>query len=274
MDAAVAPLIIPAIGDIAKSAVNVSSEDHLMGNDDLMVSVPMVPEIDLAKKIRESTKVVRAAVSRSERSSVHIEPIRETALAPVREPHRLWQHAGLGGRIKYTNVNIFRKGVSKACTRKDGIDGVEVRDLSSDHVLAGEQGLFATRNFEQFSIVGEYCGVVVPNTQGGHYVANLEEKGYDESVGVDAEYCGNEMRFINAYQGIGPSANVKMVTAYIASYPHLVIVCMRDILAGEEFLLDYGPNYTSMFLMPKSPPRITQMIDWGELAGDDSDEES
>ncbi|CAM9465624.1 unnamed protein product, partial [Ectocarpus fasciculatus] len=132
--------------------------------------------------------------------------------------------------------------------RREGIPGIEVRDLGPGHVLAGEQGLFATKRFEQFSVVAEYCGRVVPKTQGGHYVANLEEKEYTESVGVDAEECGNEMRFINAYQGISDGANVKMVVAYIASYPHLIIICKKDIEIGEEFLLDYGDDYTNMYL--------------------------
>jgi SET domain-containing protein len=45
-----------------------------------------------------------------------------------------------------------------------------------------------------------------------------------------------------------------MRTVYIDTYPHLVIVCMRDIDIGEEFLLDYGDAYNQAYLTPKPPP--------------------
>jgi SET domain len=45
--------------------------------------------------------------------------------------------------------------------------------------------------------------------------------------------------------------NVTMRTVYINTYPHIAIVCTRDIEPGEELLLDYGEAYTKAFLTPK-----------------------
>ena len=128
---------------------------------------------------------------------------------------------------------------------------VQVRDLPEGHPCHGQQGLFATQSFKRFDVVGEYTGRVVNKDRGGHYVAVLENKHYDESVGVDAEFAGNEMRAINAYQGLGERANVKMRTVYINSLPHIIIICIEDVEPDEEFFLDYGEEYTNMYLQPK-----------------------
>ena len=76
------------------------------------------------------------------------------------------------------NVNVWPKQVKKVhgerC-RRHSIHGVEIRDLPRGHLLHGEQGLFATKKFQQFDIVGEYNGKVVLPSIGGHYVACLED---------------------------------------------------------------------------------------------------
>lgn len=48
------------------------------------------------------------------------------------------------------------------------------------------------------------------------------------------------MRFINSHINIAHGPNVTLRTAYIGDLPHLLVVCLRDIEVGEEFLLDYG----------------------------------
>lgn len=74
----------------------------------------------------------------------------------------------------------------------------------------------------------------------GHYVACLEDKAHADSLGVDGEFVGNEMRFINSYLNIAFGPNVTLRTAYISGMPHLLVVCLSDIEIGDEFLLDYG----------------------------------
>jgi hypothetical protein len=138
--------------------------------------------------------------------------------------------------------------------RRHKIKGVEVRRLPKNHFLSGQHGLFATEKFSRFDIIGEYTGKIVADDVNGHYVAALEDKGHDDSLGIDAEFSGNEMRFINSYLNIAFKANVSMRTAYVNTYPHIIIVCTEDIFVGDEILLDYGEAYTQAYLTPK--PKI------------------
>lgn len=132
--------------------------------------------------------------------------------------------------------------------------GVEVRDLVAPHPLEGQRGLFATRAFQAFDIIGEYIGVVDGDVGGsGDYLACLERDEPDYlALGLDAEKAGNEARFINHYEGIlEPSTgapttpNLKMSGAYVDTLPRVMLIVKRDIAAGDELLLDYGKGYTN-----------------------------
>lgn len=85
------------------------------------------------------------------------------------------------------------------------------------------------------------------------------------------------MRFINAYQGVAERPNVTMRTSYINTIPHILIICREDIEIGEEFLLDYGVEYTKTYLTPiherTNEVRIVEDISWAELAGDHSSDD-
>jgi hypothetical protein len=198
-----------------------------------------------------------------------------SASVPV-APHHSWKHAGQGGKLKYLTANIWDKKIdveTREKSRRQVPVGVEVRDLSGDHFLAGEQGLFATRKFLKYDILGEYTGRIVPPSVGGHYVALLEDKDYNDSMGVDAMDCGNEMRFINSYLNVASRPNVKMRTAYVGTYPHVLVLCIEDIEIGEEILLDYGDEYTNMYLKPPNV-RDGGPVAWSNLPlGDRSDDE-
>lgn len=97
-------------------------------------------------------------------------------------PHKIWS----AGTIKYTSNNFWSPKINKVkkekC-RRQIVVGVEVRDLPKNHFLAGEQGLFALEKFAQFDIIGEYTGRVVDDNISGHYVACLEDKAHEESLG-------------------------------------------------------------------------------------------
>jgi hypothetical protein len=268
---------------LGRFPVSVPSVERLLTDERLTVQLPVVPEIEISKKgvvlaqflEDQAAPAFVSPPALKEKKKEKEAPLLPPAVTAAAEPgpHKLWKLAGQGGKLKYTDSNIYvGSGVSKEDTKRSGIPGIEVRDLPAGHLLCGQQGLFATKAFEAFSIVGEYCGVIVPKTAGGHYVASLEDKDFDESVGVNAEFCGNEMRFINHYSGIGECATVKMVTVYIASSPHLVIVCKRDIAVGEEFLLDYGESYTSIYFKPQEV-RECPVVDWGELPGNYTSDE-
>jgi SET domain-containing protein len=128
--------------------------------------------------------------------------------------------------------------------------------------LHGEQGLFAIKKFEKFDVIGEYTGRVVgEEILRGHYLATLEDLPQTDSLGVDAEHCGNEIRFINSYLNIAFVPNVTMRTTYINTYPHLVVVCTREIDIDEEILLDYGEAYNKEFLTPKTTALSTKITE-------------
>ena len=184
------------------------------------------------------------------------------------------------GPIRYTSSNIWHSSITneqKERCRKLRPTGIEVRNLRSDHFLYGERGLFATVKFHRCDIIGEYTGYIVGDNAGGHYCAALEDKDYKDSLGVDAGECGSEMRFINSHLNIEFEANVSMRTVYIDTYPHLVLVCMKDIEIGDEFLLDYGEAYNKAYLTPQPPetPFTTEEIKHvlPFMGGGDSDDE-
>lgn len=156
--------------------------------------------------------------------------------------------------VKYLDSNYWGeipKPMAQA-TRRFQVKGTEVRKLPPNHFLHGEHGLFATQRFHKFDIIGEYVGKITGKNAGGHYVAALEDKPHEESLGIDAEHWGNEMRFINSYLNVAFKANVTMRTAYVNTYPHILIVAQEDIDVGEELLLDYGDAYTQAYLTPNT----------------------
>ena len=162
----------------------------------------------------------------------------------------IWQT----GKVNYITTNIWTgipKHAKESCKRRV-YKGVEGRLLTSDHPLCGEYGLFATKHFSRFDVIGEYIGKVVSSDKTGHYVAALEDAEHDKSLGLDAEFCGNEMRFINSYLGIANRCNVVMKTVYIDTLPHIIIICTEDISPGEEILFDYGESYNNAYLLPES----------------------
>ncbi len=125
--------------------------------------------------------------------------------------------------------------------------GVEIRKLPEGHALAGQHGLFATKDFSRCDIIGEYTGIVVGSSASGPYVACLEEKPMDECLGLDAATAGNEARFINSYLNIEFGPNVGMRRVHVSGLPVVLIVCIEPIFAGDEILLDYGHAYNEAF---------------------------
>ena len=54
-------------------------------------------------------------------------------------------------------------------------------------------------------------------------ITNQEDKAHEDSLGLDAQDCGNEMRFINSYLNVDFAPNVTMRTAYMNTYPRILI---------------------------------------------------
>ena len=87
-------------------------------------------------------------------------------------------------------------------------------------------------------------GVVkAPECEGCYVVALQSDLPHSESLSLDAETAGNELRFVNDYRGIGASANVCFQPATIQSLPSQMLVVTRPVKTGEPFLADYGEDY-------------------------------
>jgi hypothetical protein len=142
-------------------------------------------------------------------------------------------------------LNIPKMKRKHSGIRKQKIDGVKIQQLPENHMLANQYGLFATKQFNKFDIIGEYVGVVGFNN--GKYVASINNEG----LGIDAEKYGNELRFINDYHNIADNPNAIMSLCYIDSYPHIIIVCTNNISIGQEILIDYGDEYNNYYIHNK-----------------------
>ena len=140
--------------------------------------------------------------------------------------------------LKYVNSMTYNK---KILPKKDIIHGVKIIKLDDNHLLSGEYGLFASKNWQKYNIIGEYTGEVII-IDGGKYCAYLTDK-----YCVDASSCGNELRYINDYRNIKNKPNTKLQVVYLDKKPKVLVVVIEDINKNEEILLDYGENYWESF---------------------------
>ena len=138
--------------------------------------------------------------------------------------------------------NISKNKRNRGGIRRSRIDGVQIKKLPESHILHDQHGLFATKSFAALDTIGEYVGSL--SYKNGLYAASVDNNG----LVIDAETCGNEMRFINDFHGISDEANVVMRTCYVGTYPHIIIVCSKNINEGDEIFLDYGDAYNNYYI--------------------------
>jgi len=139
----------------------------------------------------------------------------------------------------WSNIRNYKKSKS--------IDGVEVRVLPKGHILEGQKGLFATKAFSRYDVIGEYTGVVrklESADSDNRYLFYL----VGDHLVVDAQDYGNELRFSNSNMNISQEANTAARISNIGGLPRILYICTNDIEAGEEMLIDYGNTYNEKFL--------------------------
>ena len=123
------------------------------------------------------------------------------------------------------------------------LEGVEIRKIDNiEHILNGQYGLFATRDFKPFEVIGVYTGDIIRTQYTDKYSALLTDE-----ISISALKSGNETRFINHYYKINDVPNVKLVTANIFGKINKIIVTTEEIDKNSEFLLDYGTGYWEKF---------------------------
>jgi hypothetical protein len=138
----------------------------------------------------------------------------------------------------WSNIRNYKKSKS--------LDGVEVRVLPKGHILEGQKGLFATKAFSQYDVIGDYTGVIRKSKSTdseNRYLFKL----VDDLV-IDARDFGNELRFANSNINISDEPNVTSRISYIDGLPRVLYICTNDIEPGEELLIDYGDDYNEEFL--------------------------
>lgn len=133
--------------------------------------------------------------------------------------------------------------------KRKTIDGIEVRVLPKNHLLAGQKGVFATKDFSQYDIIGEYTGIIRKYNNNvdlnNRYIFELEE---ENDLIIDSKDYGNELRFVNSNINILNEPNVIPNKNYIDGFPRLSYICTKNIKKGEEILIDYGDEYNNYFL--------------------------
>ena len=141
--------------------------------------------------------------------------------------------------IIYRNIQEFN-GFKKI--RKETTPGVRLEKINdTNSVLHNQYGLFATKEFNSYDIIGQYTGKLVDMECGGCYVSR------SDNCCIDALNYGNELRFINDYRNIAPSENVVIKNAYIDKKPRVLFVVTKQIKPGEQILTDYGEEYWKHF---------------------------
>jgi len=141
--------------------------------------------------------------------------------------------------VKYKNTVDRKKAVlSFGCL--EGVQTIKIKD--DNHILKGQYGVFATRDWGKYEIIGCYCGEIKSNN-GGKYVANLYTSRSGNEWTIDSEKEGNETRFINDYRNISKEKNVSFEKTIINNQRMILIVVIKNISEGEEILSDYGDDY-------------------------------
>jgi hypothetical protein len=150
-------------------------------------------------------------------------------------------------QVKYLTEprwNAKRLGaLAMQSVRRDRMPNVRIGKITdAAHPVKGMFGLFATKAFRAGDVVGEYVGeVVTAETMGGTgYTAALGDE--NDALGMDAGRVGNESRFINDFRGCGVQ-NVRLSRSVVRALPAIMIVVIKPVKMGQEFLTNYGRGY-------------------------------
>ena len=118
------------------------------------------------------------------------------------------------------------------------LSGVQVKKITDkNHPVYQQYGLFATKKWKPYQIIGEYTGIITNKYINSDYLASLSN--IIMSLGINAEKMGNELRFINHYKNIKNNPNCKFEQSYISGKPILLIVVTDYINKNDEILIDY-----------------------------------
>lgn len=116
----------------------------------------------------------------------------------------------------------------------------------SSHPACGQYGLFATKKIPPRTLLIDYIGEVhCDDRPESDYDLSLHRTPDHVSVGIDAQLCGNEARFINDYRGVKlkPNALFQERTTESGELRMSVWSGSEPIKKGEELLVSYGKSW-------------------------------
>ena len=121
---------------------------------------------------------------------------------------------------------------------KSKIDGVQVKKINDIlHPVFGKYGLFATKKWYPYEILGEYRGEIKNYFSNSQYQLSFDK--ISMSLIIDAKTYGNECRYINDYHNISKFPNCQFQFCYIESKPKMLIIVTKEIDINQEILIDY-----------------------------------
>ena len=137
---------------------------------------------------------------------------------------------------------------------------VSIRKITDEsHPAYGESGLFASKSLPPKSLLLTYTGLLSPSklaSTTSNYTLSFLSRSHNNtnshnfSLTIDAEYMGNESRFLNDYRGIGESKgggpNVGFEEYWCSTSCSLqmgIFVLSRKIEKNQEILINYGKGF-------------------------------
>jgi hypothetical protein len=127
------------------------------------------------------------------------------------------------------------------------IDGIEVRTLPPSHLLAGQKGVFATKELKNYDVIGEYTGVI--RNFKDINADNLYIFSLVDDIVIDGNHRSNELKYVNSYLNIATTPNLRATHCTLDRYPKILYICTKDIAVGEELLIDYGEEYNNAHIL-------------------------
>ncbi len=117
---------------------------------------------------------------------------------------------------------------------------VQITKVPPEHPAFPAFGLYALQNIPKHQLILDYKGIVKPEeleSKTSDYILH-----FDDIYSIDAEFAGNEGRFVNDYRGIG-KPNVKFELYRYQQKVHMGIFSTVNIPKGQELLVTYGKGF-------------------------------
>lgn len=110
------------------------------------------------------------------------------------------------------------------------------------HPANGEFGLFSLKTIPPKTYILDYKGVITSEeyaSQASDYILH-----FDGEYSIDAQWKGNEARFLNDYRGIQAKQDVQFQLYRDSdSIVHMGVFSIKEIKKGQEICINYGKGF-------------------------------